>query len=142
MLMTHKAAKTGDLDAPQPTLEGRQADGTSPGLAALASILGAVMASSCCILPLALFSLGAGGAWLGNLAALSPYQPVFIAVTAVALGYGFHSVYRKPVEACAADTACASPLPRRLIKLSLWSATALVGAAAAFPYVAPALLGV
>lgn len=140
--MPRKAMQTGDFEALPAGLEEQRGDGTGVRLAAVGSILGAVMASSCCILPLALFSLGAGGAWLGNLAALSPYQPVFIAATAAALGYGFYKVYRRPAEVCAADAACTRPLPRRLIKFSLWTATALVGAAAAFPYVAPALLGV
>jgi mercuric ion transport protein len=32
-------------------------------------------------------------------------------------------------------------LPNRIVKTALWIATALVAAAVAFPYVAPALLG-
>ena len=48
-------------------------------------------------------------------------------------------VYRKP--AVSADgAACARPAVGRLTKPALWAATALVAAAAAFPYVAPALL--
>ena len=109
---------------------------------AAGGMLGAIGASSCCLLPLVLFSLGAGGAWLGNLAALSPYQPAFIAVTLGFLGYGFHAVYWKPRRACADGTACARPLPGRIVKGALWGATALVVAAIAFPYVAPWLLGV
>jgi len=35
-------------------------------------IIGALVASSCCIVPLVLFSLGVGGAWIGNLTALAP----------------------------------------------------------------------
>ena len=69
--------------------------------AAAGSILGAVAASSCCILPLVLFSLGAGGAWIGNLTALAPFQPLFVAVTLGFLGYGYWFVYRKPKAACA-----------------------------------------
>ena len=34
------------------------------------SVIGALAMSSCCILPLVLFSLGVTGAWLGNLTAL------------------------------------------------------------------------
>lgn len=105
-------------------------------------MLGAILASSCCILPLVLFGLGAGGAWLGNLAALAPYQPIFFAVTFAALGYGFYKVYRSPTAACADDQACSRPLSRRTVKVALWSATVLVGTAAAYPFVAPALLGV
>src|SRR5215467_13430664 len=41
------------------------------GLAAAGGILGALAASSCCIVPLALFTLGTSGAWIGNLTALA-----------------------------------------------------------------------
>ena len=111
------------------------------GLIAAGGILGAIAASSCCILPLALFSLGAGGVWIGNLAALTPYQPIFVAITAGFLAYGYYLVYWKPRKACADGSACARPLPGRIVKIALWAATILVAAAIAFPYVAPALLG-
>ena len=57
-------------------------------LTAIGGILGAIAASSCCIAPLVLFSLGISGAWIGNLTALAPYQPYFIAATLACLGYG------------------------------------------------------
>ncbi len=63
------------------------------GLIAAGGILGAIAAASCCILPLALFSLGITGAWIGNLAALTPYQPIIIPITAGFLGYGYYLVY-------------------------------------------------
>ena len=108
---------------------------------AAGGILGAIAASSCCILPLVLFSLGIGGAWIGNLTALAPYQPVIVAITLGFLGYGYWLVYRKAKAVCADGSACARPLPNRIVKLALWLATALVAAAIAFPYVAPMLLG-
>ncbi|RXG86367.1 mercuric transporter MerT family protein [Bradyrhizobium zhanjiangense] len=109
-------------------------------LIAVGGIFGALAASSCCIVPLILFSLGIGGAWIGNLTALAPYKPFFVAGTAGLLGYGFYLVYWKPRRACAAGAACARPIPSRLVQLSLWMATALVIAAFAFDYVAPLLL--
>src|SRR6266436_5883185 len=110
-------------------------------LVAVGGILGALAASSCCIVPLLLFSLGIGGAWIGNLTALAPYKPLFVAGTAGLLGYGFYLVYWKPKQACADGAACARPLPNRFVKVALWSATVLVAAAFAFDYVAPVLLG-
>jgi len=109
---------------------------------AAGGILGAIAASSCCILPLVLFSLGIGGAWIGNLTALAPYQSIFVLITLGFLGYGYWLVYRKPKADCAECAACARPLPSRIVKLSLWLATALVAAAITFPYVAPILLGI
>jgi mercuric ion transport protein len=112
------------------------------GLIAFGGILSAITASSCCIVPLALFSLGIGGVWIGNLAALSPYQPIFVLITFGFLGYGYYLVYWKPRKALADGTACARVLPKRIVKIALWVATILVTAAVAFPYVAPVLLGV
>jgi mercuric ion transport protein len=108
-------------------------------LIATGGILGALAASSCCIIPFVLFSLGISGAWIGNLIALAPYKPYFAAATLGLLGYGYHLVYLKPNQVCA-DVSCTRPLPNRLVKLSLWLATVLVVAALAFDYVAPLLL--
>lgn len=116
-------------------------DARRAGLVAAGGALGAIAAMSCCILPLVLFTLGIGGAWIGNLTALAPYQPIFIVGTVGFLAAGYYLVYRKPRPACAEGEACARPLPNRIVKLALWTATALVLAAMAFPYVAPALLG-
>ena len=119
---------------------GPNSEGRKPWIAA-GGILGAIAASSCCILPLVLFSFGVGGAWIGNFTALAPYQPIFVVITLGFLGYGYWLVYRKPKADCAEEAACARPLPNRIVKLSLWLATALVGTAIAFPYVSPVLLG-
>ena len=105
------------------------------------SVLGAIAMSSCCILPLALFSVGVTGAWIGNLSALYPYKLYFLVPTAGFLAGGFYLIYRKPkADACEADGACAAPISSRINKVVLWSATALTLAALAFPYFAPLLL--
>lgn len=110
-------------------------------LIAAGGILGAVAASSCCILPLALFALGIGGAWIGDLTALEPYQPIFIAITAGLVAAGYYLVHRQRRAACTDEVACGRPLPAKFVTIMLWLATALVAAAVAFPYVAPHLLG-
>ena len=113
--------------------------GRTARLAAAGGLLGAFASASCCVVPLVLFSVGATGAWIGNLAMLAPYQPYVIAVPLVMLSVGFVMVYRKPAVS-ADEASCAQPAVGRLTKPALWAATALVAAAAAFPYVAPALL--
>jgi mercuric ion transport protein len=111
-----------------------------PRLVALGSVLGGIAASSCCILPLLLFSLGAGGAWIGNLTALAPYQPIFVGITFGFLGYGLYLVYWKPRKACTGSTDCPQPSSSRAVNVALWTAALLVAAAIAFPYLAPLLL--
>jgi len=118
-----------------------RAEGRRMGLVAAGGVLGALAAASCCIFPLVLFALGIGGAWIGNLTALAPYQPIFIAATLIFLGTGYYLVYRRRGAACADGKCRARLLPRRGVKLALWAATALVASAIAFPYMARALLG-
>jgi mercuric ion transport protein len=109
-------------------------------LVAAGGILGAIAASSCCIAPLALFSLGISGAWIGNLTALAPYQPYFIAATLACLGYGYWLVYRRKTVACTEGAACARPLPSRFVMFGLILATVLVAGALAFDLLAPLIL--
>src|SRR6516225_9100979 len=101
-------------------------------LAAVGGIIGALAASSCCILPVALFSLGIGGAWVGNFTQLAPYQPYFITATLAFIGTGYWLAYRSSKAACAAGEACAGPLSNRLVKIALIAATVIVIAAWAF----------
>ena len=115
-------------------------DVTRSGLVAAGGVLGAIGASACCIVPLVLFSLGVSGVWIGRLTSLSPYQPIFIAVTFGFLGYGYWLVYRKPAV-CADGAACARPLPNRLVKTALWAASGLVLLALAWPWLVPFVLG-
>jgi len=108
---------------------------TRKRIAATGSVIGAVLASSCCILPLVLVTLGASGAWIGNLAVLEPYKPIFAAITFVFLGSGYWQIYRKPKIAC--EEGCATPASDRIAKGALWSASALVFLALTIDFWAP-----
>jgi len=103
-------------------------------------ILGAIAASSCCVLPLVFVTLGVSGAWIGNLTALAPYQPYILALTTAMLGYGFYSVYWRARQACA-DGTCERPLPSRAVKVGLWLGTLLVGVALILPRIALVFAG-
>ena len=109
-------------------------------LMAAGGLLGALAASSCCILPLALFGLGVSGAWIGNFTQLAPYQPYIIVATIGFLGAGYGLVYRSLKFACADGETCARPLPNRLVKAGLILATLLVAAALGFDFVAALFL--
>ena len=112
----------------------------STRLLAAGGIIAALGAASCCVVPFALFTLGVSGAWIGNLTALEPYQPIFAAVAAGLIGYGFYLVYGKPKVACAEDSYCARPNAGRIAKIGLWVATALFLVAIGFPKLAPYFL--
>jgi mercuric ion transport protein len=103
-------------------------------------ILGALLASSCCILPVVLFSLGVSGAWIGTFTQLAPYQPYFVAAALACLGAGYWLVRRSEKAACAEGEMCARPLPNRAVRLTLIAAVLLVIAAIGFDYVAPYVL--
>lgn len=121
--------------------EGRSAEidreARRAGLLAGASVLGAIIASSCCVVPLLFVMLGIGGAWMSNLTALEPYKPYFIGATAVLLGFGFWHVYFKPKKACEAGSYCANPSSGRITKVALCVATVVVLLAATVTVWAP-----
>src|SRR5260370_1203718 len=106
-------------------------------LLSVGGILAALGAASCCVVPFALFIAGVSGAWIGNWTALKPYQPVFVGIAMVCLGFGFYSVYWKSKPAdCAGDAYCARPSAGRNAKVGLWIATVLIVIAVGFPYAA------
>ena len=98
--------------------------------------LAAILASTCCLGPLVLVTLGFSGAWIGNLTALEPYRPIFIGVALVALFFAWRRIFR-PVEACKPGEICAIPQVRTTYKLIFWIVVVLVALALAFPYVVP-----
>jgi mercuric ion transport protein len=104
---------------------------------AAGSLLGTALASACCILPLALVTLGVSGAWIGSLAALEPYRPYTAAVTLVLIGLGFRQVYFNTQAACEPGTYCARPESSVISKVALWFATALVILALTIDWWAP-----
>ncbi|WP_306131933.1 mercuric transporter MerT family protein [Roseivivax marinus] len=110
---------------------------THTRLAALTGLVGALGASSCCVLPLILVSLGVSGAWIGALTALEPLKPLFLTVAILALGWGFRRIYRRRV--CVPGETCSRPMPDRLVKSALWLSTGLVAAALAWGWIAPVL---
>jgi mercuric ion transport protein len=121
----------------------RRAGGRAKTLLSIGGVVAALGASSCCVIPFALFGLGISGAWIGNLTALAPYQPVFLAVALGCLGGGFVLVRRKSQTAAASCTPgsyCATPASDRIARIGLWAAAAIIGVALAFPQVAPLFL--
>jgi len=109
-------------------------------VATAGSLLGALAMTSCCILPLALVSMGVGGVWIAQLTALYAYKWYTFAFAASFITWGFWKVHRSEAGECRDGTACARPVNRRIMKGSLWLATVVTLLAMVFPYVSPYFL--
>lgn len=104
--------------------------------AGAASALGA---STCCLLPLVLVSLGFGGAWIAQLRALERFQWVFIGLAASAFGYAFYRLYLRPAP-CGPQGACA-PATRRHQRIAFWATLLTAKAILRAPFYVPLFLG-
>ena len=116
-----------ETQSPPAAVEARRVTppGRPGGLAAL-GILGALLASSCCILPLALVLAGVSGAWIGSLTTLEPYKPLFIGVTVIFLVLGFWHVYFWARPECEPGSYCERPQTSIITQIALWLGTLLV----------------
>ena len=114
----------------------RASDTTSGRGALFAGGLAAILASTCCLGPLVLLLLGFSGAWIGNLTALEPYRPMFVAAAVVASFFAYRQIFR-PAVACAPGEVCAVPQVRTTYKAMFWLVAVLVLIAVSFPFVAP-----
>lgn len=97
-------------------------------------------ASTCCVLPLVLVSMGFGGAWIAQLRALEQFQWVFIGLAAAAFGYAFYRLYLRRVP-CGPGEACASPATRRHQRIAFWVTLLTAKAVLLAPFYVPYLLG-
>ncbi len=97
-----------------------------------ASLVAAIVASFCCILPI-VFGL-AGITIAGAAARFAAWRPYLLAATFALLGAGLYLAYRPARQQCEPGAACAGPATRRSGRLLLWLATVFVIAFAAFPY--------
>jgi mercuric ion transport protein len=98
--------------------------------------LAALLASTCCLGPLVLITLGVSGAWISNLTALEPYRPAFILTAVIALFYAWRRI-RRPAAHCEPGQVCAVPRVNRSYRMLFWVVTALVAVALGFPLIAP-----
>ena len=102
----------------------------------LAGGIAAILASTCCLGPLILIGLGISGAWIGNLAILEPYRPIFIGVALIAMFIAGRRIFR-PAQECKPGDVCAIPQALFAYKLIFWVVAALILVALAYPSIVP-----
>lgn len=102
--------------------------------------LGALVASSCCVLPVVLGGLGAGAGVFTVLGVLAPLRTPLMAASVLAVVVGWFFYAHRRQAACGPDGACMTSRrsPAALVLLSL--ATLLIAAAAAWGYFEPAVI--
>ncbi|MEW5976391.1 MAG: mercuric transporter MerT family protein [Acidobacteriota bacterium] len=102
------------------------------GLLVASSVVAAVLASFCCILPI-VFAL-TGFTIMGASAAFAEWRAYLLMLTFGLLGLGFYFAYRPAKGECGPGGVCTMPAPKRSGRLMLWLATAAIIGFAAFPY--------
>jgi len=95
--------------------------------------LAALLASTCCLGPLVLVTVGISGAWIGNLTRLEPYRPFFIVIALGALFFAWRSIYQ-PAQTCRTGKVCSLSRTRRLYKFLFWVSSGLTLLALVYPY--------
>jgi mercuric ion transport protein len=108
--------------------------------AGLAAGLGAVVASSCCVIPLGLAALGAGAGALGGLEAVAAWRIPLLSVAAFAVVAGWVAWRRRRPAACAPGSACASAERSWATPALLLCASLVAATAAGWSYIDPVLL--
>ena len=104
--------------------------------ALLSGGLAAILASTCCLGPLVLITLGVSGAWISNLTLLEPYRPIFIGAAVMSLFFAYRRIWQ-PAANCEPGQVCALPQVNRRYKALFWVVVALVIIALGFPLIAP-----
>ena len=127
------------LDSAVPLAGSTKAQGDGYSRATLTGgLLAGLLASACCVGPLALVMVGISGAWISTLTLLEPYRWIFIGVALVFMALAWRRIYRAPGAAdCEPGTVCALPQTNRVYRVMFWVVSALVLLAFAFPYFAP-----
>jgi mercuric ion transport protein len=101
-------------------------------LLGVSTIVAAVGASLCCIVPVAVVLVGVGSAALG--AQLEPVRPFFLGLTLLLVGVAFYQVYNPNKKACGPGQSCAVPEGQRRQRIIVWTVAILAIVVAAFPY--------
>lgn len=134
-------AVTDTVRTPHPT-ENHAVPSTG-GIAALGAVagLGALISSSCCVLPLALASLGASAAVFSWLEVLANWRPFLVGGAGIALLAAWAMFFWQRSAVCKTGNTCATAIRSRNIAVLLGLGSAFLALAFVWgPLVEPILL--
>jgi len=101
--------------------------------------IAALLASTCCVLPLLFALVGISGAWIGQMRRMEPYSPWLIALAIASLGFAAWRLYRPSASSAGAcdlgDAACRSV--NSTARRWFWLVAVLVLIPLVVPLVAP-----
>jgi mercuric ion transport protein len=109
-------------------------------LLGIATGIGAIAASSCCVVPLVLATLGAGAGVFGTLDALVPWRVPLLVVGGTGVAVGWFAWWRKRRVSCEVGSTCATPSGSRTALALLLLASLIVATAIGWDFLEPALL--
>jgi len=118
------------------TIQTEKISDKTGGRSLVAGALATLLASTCCLGPLVLITLGFSGAWIGRLTVLEPYQPIFMGAALLALFFAGKRIWR-PVAQCAPGEFCALPRVRLGYQILFVGVCLLLLASLLFPLIAP-----
>jgi copper chaperone CopZ len=104
--------------------------GKASSIPVVGAVVAALAASACCLVPAVLAIVGVSGAGIAS--TLAPYRPLFLGLTALAIGSGLWFAYRRiPVDEC----GCGTTKSRRRTRIAVWLSTLLALGFAGYPLV-------
>ncbi|MCH2547304.1 MAG: mercuric transporter MerT family protein [Alphaproteobacteria bacterium] len=109
-----------------------------PIIGSIIASVTAVIGASCCVIPLVLFNLGIGGAWVSNITVLQPFRPYLIAVSILALAIGGYVYWRNCKSAC--EPCEDTPKQKTGMVILTIVAVLLTGIAIIWPQIEPDLI--
>ena len=154
--MAKKELEMNDAETQTPQTPAKPSGSKGEKIAKIGTLVSAMMASSCCWLPLVLLAVGVSGAGIAS--TLEAYRPLFMVVTFGFLGGAFYFTYRPKKSATSGGDGCCATEPTNgedccapatkgrfnmmsLNKAMLWVVTIMAVAFLFFPSYVGALFG-
>jgi mercuric ion transport protein len=100
------------------------------------AIVSAIVASTCCVIPLLLVLVGITGAWMVNLTALKPLTPFFTVIAVAAIAWAGYLIYR-PSSQCAKQDEASCDTTRPSTRKIFLACAVFIALLLSFPLIAP-----